>query len=363
MFEKIKTITDEGEFKNIFYKFFIDHDAFLNLKDGKIKVRFFGYTSGQAAFRISQMKNVPDECLIITKMNNSMIYAYLRFIEKQEDNIFIFAPTKFQIITSSRGEDRSSLDVDAGGKHLVFVANIISDFIIENTLVQRIKKIDRIREQVSDEMENAFDYIRVYLRNEGTADPRMKYFLSEKTPIFIPDLSKKKSGSGDTFFKFYIDNIHSRDHQLQKRKEIISEISVPFLYQSKMPYGYLQVNGKTPFAKETLSSVKKFSVYIDEQFRANEIFSKSSEKFIVNSLSKSGFGIVFKERKYIRYFKKDSMVYLDMILPGNKRASILVMVKHISVLPNKTITIGFEISEIDALGEVNYDEFVASIQD
>lgn len=362
MFEKIKTITDEREFKEIFYKFFIDHDAFLNLKDGKIKVKFFGYTGGQVAFRISQMKNVPEECLIIAKMNNSMIYAYLRFVEKQEDSVFIFAPTKFQFITSSRGEERSSLD-ESDGKRLVFVTNIISDFIIENTLVQRIKKIDRIREQVSDEIENAFDYIRVYLRNEGTGDPRMKYFLSEKTPIFISDISKKKTGSDDAFLKFYLDNIYSRDHQLQKRKEIISEISVPFLYQTKMPYGYLQVNGKIPFGKETLSSVKKFSVYVDEQFRESEIFSKSSDKFIVNSLSKGGFGIVFKERKFIRYFKKDSMVYLDMILPGNKKASILVEVKHISVLTNKTITVGFEIREIDALGELNYDEFVLSLQD
>jgi hypothetical protein len=290
-----------------------------------------------------------------------MIYSYLRFIEKQEDNIFIFAPTKFQIITSSRSEERNNLD-DVNGKRLVFVTNIISDFIIENTLVQRMKKIDRIKEQIFDEMENAFDYMKLYLRNEVTGDPRMKYFLSHRNPIFISDFSKKGAGGDEKFFKFYIDDVYSRDHQLQKRKEILSEISVPFLYQAKMPYGYLQVNGKAPFADVTLASVKKFAAYVDELFKKENIFSKSSDKFIVNSLSKNGFGIVFKDRKYIRYFKSDSMVYLDMIFPGNKRASILVVVKHISILPNKTIAVGFEIKELDAIGEINYDEFIGSLE-
>jgi hypothetical protein len=186
MFEKIKTITDGSKFEKIFYNFFLNQNAYLNLKNGKIEARFFGYSSGQVAFRITQVKNVPEECLIIMKKNNSMIYSYLKFIEKQEDNIFIFTPTKFQIITSSRSEERNHLD-DVDGKRLVFVTNIISDFIIENTLAQRVKKIDRIREQIFDEMENAFDYMKLYLRNEGIGDPRMKYFLSQRNPIFIPD--------------------------------------------------------------------------------------------------------------------------------------------------------------------------------
>lgn len=361
MFEKIKTITDRSKFEKIFYDFFLNQYAYLNLKDGKIQAKFFGYSSEQVAFKITQVKNVPEECQIIMKKDNSMIYSYLKFIEKEQDNIFIFAPIKFQFITSSRSEDHNSVD-DVKGKRLVFVTNIISDFIIENTLVQRVKKIDHIREQIVDEMENAFDYMKLYLRSEGTGDPRMKYFLSHRNPIYIPDFSKKGAGGDEKFFKFYIDNVYSKDHHLQKRKEFLSEIAVPFLYQAKMPYGYLQVNGKAPFADVTLSSVKKFATYVDELFKKENIFLKSNDKFIVNSLSKNGFGIVFKERRYIRYFKSDSMVYLDMIFPGNKRASILVVVKQISILPNKTINVSFEIKEVDALGEINYDEFVESLE-
>jgi hypothetical protein len=53
---------------------------------------------------------------------------------------------------------------------------------------------------------------------------------------------------------------------------------------------------------------------------------------------------------------------LDMILANDKRASIYTAIRHITTRDNKVINIGFEIIEMDALGEVNYEEFLGSVK-
>jgi len=354
-FEKIKTVTDKSSFEKIFYAYFINSEVYLKLEGGNISVKFFGYTDGQVAFKITQMKNVPEECLVVVPTAKFTIHLSLRYVEKAEDTVFVFEPVRFQFI----GAAQEGSDTD-DGKKLIYIASIISDFIIQNTIVQRIKKVDAIKEQIFDEIENAFDYYRIYLCNEGP-DMRMKYFLNQRTALFIPDFQKPDK-KREKLVNFYLSNIYAKDNILKNRREITSEISVPFLYQGKMPYGYMQVNGKSPFGESTLSSVKKLTIHIDELFMNNNIFYKTPEKFIVNKLWKTGFGIVFKERKYIRYFKDRSLVYCDMMLPGNRRVSVLSAVSDISILPNKTITVGFEIQEMDALGEVSYEEYVQSIE-
>ena len=100
---------------------------------------------------------------------------------------------------------------------------------------------------------------------------------------------------------------------------------------------------------------------IDELFIKHKVFSLSEERLLVSDVSKSGLGIVFKERKFIRFFKEGCLVYFDFILPENKKASILAIVRHIALLENKIIKVGCEIKDIDALSEVNFDEFLASV--
>ena len=107
-----------------------------------------------------------------------------------------------------------------------------------------------------------------------------------------------------------------------------------------------------------LTIVKKFATLTDELMNKEKVFPQSEDKLIVSNVSRNGLGIVFKERKYIRYFKEDNLVYFDLLLPDNKMAAIMAMVKNIALMDNKIIKIGCSIEEMDALSEVNYEEFL-----
>jgi hypothetical protein len=358
MIDQIKTLSDKSRFEEIFNRFFINSSLLLRLKGRSLPAKFLGYTNGQAGFRVPDIKNVPDDCTVEFKNEQYTIYLYLKFIEKQEDDVFIFLPLKFQFIGQSRLEERIPLD-DNSGKKIVYVTNIISDFIIHNILTQRLQVVDKIKDAIMSDMEGAFESVKIYLINEGVSDPRMKYFSSKKTPVYIADVTSPESSKDKNMFQYYMKNIYASDISL-KHKNFISEASVPFLYKTKMPYGYIQINGTLPMSKISYNTIKKYSAQIDDMFRKADIFSIGNEKFIVNSFSKQGFGIVFNEKKFIRYFKEGSKVYLDMNFPDQTNASILATVKHITY-KTKHIAIGFIIDEIDALSEVNYDNFLKSL--
>jgi hypothetical protein len=361
MSDIIKTITDSKIFERIFYKFFMNNPVFIKTKSGNLRIIFFGYTDGLVAFRINFIKKIYQDSLVFTRNREHLIYVHLKFAEKQEDNIYLFFPVKIQIISSARKEGRKVLEMEGGGKKVVYASNIISDFIIENTLAMSLKQIDKIKEIIRFDLERHFKHLKLYLINEGMSDVRMKYFLENKIPIFIPNLKEKPAEKHMKMYNIYVNVIYPKDYYLQNRKELVSEISIPVLYKAKIPYGYIQVNNPTSFSESTYATLRRVAMRIDELFNKHKVFSLSEERLLVSDISKRGVGIVFKERRFIRYFKEGNLVYFDLILPEKKKASILAVVRHIALLENKIIKVGCEIKDIDALSEVNFDEFLKSV--
>ncbi len=366
MSEQIKTISDKSNFEQIFSKFFQNNDVYLKTKNGDIKIKFFGYSKDDytAAFKIPYIKSIQGNCLVFTRSGNNTIHAIMRFAEKQDKDMFLFIAEKFQVILRMRGEERKPVEeMEKGpGKNVIFITNIISYSIIQNTLAMESKKIERIKEYILKEMAEAFNYSKIFFCNEGKGDGRMQYFSKNKKPIFIPLVNSPSNGEPDKEkHNFYINSIYSKDHFLQSKKEYVSEISVPILYKLKMPYGYIQLNNKNIFTSSSLALAKKFAISIDELLNKESVFPRSADKLIVSNMSKKGLGIVFKERKNIRYFKENNLVFFDILLPEKKVASVLAIVRNITLSENNVIQIGCSIEEIDALSEVNYDEFLESL--
>jgi hypothetical protein len=189
----------------------------------------------------------------------------------------------------------------------------------------------------------------------------MKHFATNIRPIFIPDLNKEPDGRFEKDYKFYINEIYSNDYKLSSRHEFISEASAPVLIRNMIPYGYLQVNNTAPMTDGHFSVVKRMAVVINELFRKNKLFQPSGDKILVSDLSRSGLGVVFKERKVARLFKKGSLVSFEMMLPTKKKVIIGAIVRNVSFLENGIIKAGFEIRLIDALSEVHYEEFLETL--
>lgn len=359
MADQIKTVTDKSQFPILINRFFTGPNVFIKTKSGNLYLQFLGYSEGKIAYRIPRVKNIPDLVHVITRYNQTTINAKLRFEERNEDT-FIFTPLMFQVLIVSRKEGRITME---GGesKSIIYIEKVISDFIISNELTMNDKKVDHVKEIVTFDLEKQFQNIVVRFINEPGRDVRMKYFTNNIRPIFIPDLNKEPGKKFEKDYKFYINEIYSNDYKLSSKNEFISEASAPVLIRNMIPYGYLQVNNTTPMTDGQFTVVKRMAVVINELFRKNKLFQPSTEKILVSDLSRNGLGIVFKERKIARLFKKGSLVSFEMMLPTKKKVIMGAIVRNVSFLENSIIKAGFEIRLIDALSEVHYEEFLETL--
>jgi hypothetical protein len=361
MQHQIETITDSSQFAAIFSDYYAGSPTGIKLTGSTIPAEFVGYTEGAALFRVPNIKNLPGECLIIAKKNNRIIYGSMKQMEQKKEQLFIFSPVKFQIISAARKEERHSIPENGQGKKIIFVTNLMSNILIENDMAMQKKKLDKIRDHIIEGLDKAYEQTRVYFCSDGGIDQRMRYFYSQKKPIFIPDFREEGASPDLEQHRLFISNIYATDYSL-KNSSFVSEMSVPFLFQMKMAYGYVQINSRNKLGDSAFKNLRQYAVSVDQLFTRNSIFRPSTEKFLVSDVSKKGFSIAFRERKFIRYFKENSTMTLDMILANDKKAGIYTAIRHITTRDNKIINIGFEILEMDALGEVSYEEFLESVK-
>jgi hypothetical protein len=361
MSEQIKTITEREQFPELFSRYFAKSEVFLKTKSGDLKIQFIGFSNGLAAFKIPYIKNIVDTCLVYSRIQNSIIYASLKASQRQGNDLYVFIPINLQIISLNRKEDRQEIGTRADGKNILYVTNLISDFIIENILAMQTKKVEAIKDTTRADLAKFFEHIKIYFCNEGMSDARMKYFYDVIMPIYISDFKKKPSEKDEKIFNNFMNNIYSKDYYLLNRKDFVSEISVPILFKMKIPFGYIQVNNTTPIAEGMFQPIKSLTMQVAELFAKSKIFPLLEEKLLVSDVSKSGLGVVFNDRRYIRYFKEKCRVFFELILPGDTRASIVAVVRNIAFMDNKVIKIGCEIKEMDAISEVNYEEYLASV--
>lgn len=356
MAQSIKTITDKDRFEGIFKNYFAKKDVFIKTKSGNLAVQFLGYSGENVAFRIPHVKNIREAITVYTRHQSLTISAVLNYIERNEDT-FIFLPSKIQVISQERKEDR----IISGGEestNVIYISNIMSDLGIKNDLMLNDKKVEHVREIMQFDLQKQFDSVKVFFVNDSQTDIRMKILINRNSPIYIADLNTEPPDKLKAEYQFYITEIYSKDKRLSATKEFIAEATVPLYHRGIIPFGYLQVNGKTPITDGLFSVVKRAGVVINELFRKSNLFIPEPDRFLVTDLSASGLGVAFKDRRQTRFFRKDSLVIFEIMLPTQKKAAIGAIVRNVNFLSNGIIKVGMEIHRMDPISEVNYEEFI-----
>ncbi len=354
----IKTVTDKTQFQFLFDNFFKGTNSYIKTSSGNIALQFLGYSEGNVAFRIPFVKSSPDVVVVFTRHRTNTIYLTLKFIERSEDT-FVFIPVKFQIISESRKEDRKLVGIE-GGKSIMYLNNLISDYIIERGLAGADKKIDKIKEFAEFELKKKFDLVKIVFINESKGDNRLKHVIGTSKHLYMPNLNIDPEPGKEDDYNFYINQIYKSDISLTSRNRYISEITVPVMYNSIIVYGYLQVNSSQPSSDGMFEVVKRMSIAINQLMVKHQLFFPMEERFLVADISRSGISFVFKEKKFLRYFEQGSKISFDILLPTQKKVIMGAIIKNITYLENRIIKTGCEIFSMDETSRANYEEFIQS---
>jgi hypothetical protein len=358
--KSVKTYTDKESFERIFNNIYAKFQSFLKLKESAILVKFISYSNNKAYFEIKDCDESLENCIIISRDDTkNTIYTYLDLLEKKDSVTYIFTPVKIQIVFIPREEERKILNFNEDINSGLYIINMISEFIIRKSLELNNIKKTQIENTIKVKLNETFQYVRICF-NRNNADDRMDYFRSSIKPIFIPNINSEPDDNNKEPFNFYKNTIYPNDILLQNKNLLVSEISVPITYGMKIPYGYIQVNNNSPFTESSVQAVKKMALIINELLIKQGVFPEAEEKLTVGDISKNGIGIIFKNKQCIKYFINDQLVYFDLMLPAERKVNILALVKHITIY-GTMYKAGCKIVNIDALNEIDYNEYLVSI--
>jgi len=356
---EIKTIKNQTSFKNIFHKFFKNNRGFIKTKIGNFEIYFLYYRDGIVAVRVHPDVPINKKCTIFTRVKGNVISAEGFFYGRSGRDLVYFIPQYMQIMTCHRQEQR--FNISEKRNKLLFVRNIISDYMIRFTLNLEGKKIQKIKERIQSKEILPFEYYKIFFNDRENADQRMRFVHKTRDFLMIPDRTMEPDKNETSYLKFYNNFIYKNDTFLVKRPKYISEIIYPLMFKNKIPFGYIQANGYKPFSPSHLTIVKRATRLVEDMIKESNLISAVKKDFMISNVSKNGVAIVFKDKQLLPFYRENNLTMFDLILPTNQESTIMSDVKHVEIMKNENIKIGFHILEMDSASNSNYKKIIKTV--
>lgn len=353
---EVKKITDRNIMYDYLKNVFVRKPVFLKTKDFNIETESFTFNENGIVFKTSEQ--FQDEVVNLYVRNGMELDLARAKIISSSAGDYKCDVYEILIMNVPRKEQRAAVGGDNTPGQKIYISGIISDFTLKMNFEDNRKKITAFRDDFEEKLGKKYARAKIYIISEQKLDARMDYFSNEKKPYFIRDITEKPD-ENDEQHKYYVNVIYPENRDQDKR--LISEIAVPFLYKYMLPFGYLRVNGMKPLTDDDYSALKKTGMNISTYFTNDKTYIRSATDTIpITDISMTGFGVVFKERSLIKYFKENSCFIMTAFLPGNKSSTALSQVKNISIMKNGIYRVGCSIMNFDPIGEVNYMEYLES---
>lgn len=323
---------------------------------------FVNYYSGVTTLSIQPGHEPFEHAIVFVERGKDIIFANLALRGGAGKDSWQFETIDIQVVEFVGGEKKADVSNQRAESRIgqVYVAALVSDFGIEESLKSSSRKLEFLRGEIIGKMAGRYDNAAAVFLHEKKPNPRMELFRRDPRPYFIPEIRSPISSS-EKELAFYMSEVHARDFTIAENR-FVSEICVPLLYKLMLPVGYIQVNSKTALTEKDYSAVRKLGMSASTVISNSTTVIRGVEELLpAADVSQGGLSVVFRDKKMLRHFKEKSSVVFDVILPGNKKASMLSSVRNIVMGENQIYRVGCEIANIDPIGEVNYGEFLATL--
>lgn len=358
MDKNIKKITDKSLFADIYNNVFAQKNVFIKTVAVNIQVDYFLFKDGKIYIKITTNELLTENIVLYVRHENDIYFTHTKFLSKDKDSLITLEPVDIQIAQLPRKEDRVKLaSSDKEETPTVYISNILTDFALKEIFLSHKKHVEFLKDEIIKKVASLYKYNHIHFVHEKSSDLRMELFLRERMPYMIKNINDKQDIDKNPYGKYYVTNIFPNSSFADKN--LISEIAVPFMYKMMLPFGYVQVNNTKPMTDEEYSSLKKLGMSTSTIFTNDkQIIQPSEDKIFVKDLSLHGLGIYFKNKVFIRHFKENSYIIATVYFADKKNATILGVVKHISLIKGMVYKVGCEIINIDPIGEANFLEYL-----
>lgn len=342
---EMEIIREPEKIRELYNACFSGKTVFMKYYNNDIRVKCHGYSVGHVVIAIPYLKAIPDPAVIFSFNDNSIIHLNLKKTASIQQDLFQFEITRCYLVASSRGHNRSTIELTSENKRIIYITNLITETMINNSLIISHNKINTIFSYAEKKMKQKFLFVKINSAIEIPHDPRMQYIYSNNDGYIVSRIGKhnyKKTPA----YEYYMNYIYPGERTVKTGLYRISEGIFPFFYKNKIPYGYIRINKETEFTESEVCMTENLVKSIEEHFCKVGIFPVMKDKVLVQDISPGGFSTLQHQKKNVRIFKNGNLVCCDIILPGRKEINILGKITYNKNSDNGIIRSGMKIEKI-----------------
>jgi hypothetical protein len=344
---EMEIVREPEKIRELYNSCFSGKTVFMKYFNNDIRVKCHGYSVGHVVIAIPYIKSIPDPVVIFSFDDNNIIHLNLKKTAAIQQDLFQFAITRCYLVPSSRNQNRSTIELTSANKNIIYITNLITETMINNSLIISHNKINAIFSYAEKKMREKFLFVKMTTAMEIPHDPRMQYIYTNNEGYIVSRLGKhvfKKTPA----YEYYMNYIYPGERTIKTGMYRISEAIFPISYKGKIPYGYLRINKETEFSENDITMAENLIKSIEKHFYKIDVFPVIKEKILVQDISSGGFSTLQNQKKNARIFKNGNLVCCDMVLPGRGEINILGKITYNKNKENGLIRSGMKIEKISA---------------
>jgi len=298
----------------------------------------------------TQFLNTPVERRVLVRHNKKRIVAVCKFLLRN-------GPTEILHPHSLEITDDVKKDVaETGNSAGFFMTNLTSAKEIAFVIEANKKKVNGFVLNFFDsELKGLVPYHRIFLATGESTDIRLRHLVKNPRIIYYtpeppPDFKPKQYFPQD----IYLEEIHKSD--LKVPANLKTEFTIPILYKTRLPIGYIQINTPRAIDDILMQTVKKIGVALETQLRKIGLQFEEPRALPISKIDIHKMELEITDRLLLRHFQPGFVVLFRIQKQQESLGQFSAVVSKSNNLGGGKTQIVLDFQDLDAMSELNMEE-------
>jgi hypothetical protein len=298
----------------------------------------------------TQFLDSPSERRVLVRHNKKRIIAICKFVIRNGPTEILY-PQSLEITEDAK---KDVADTENGSGY--FLTSLTSAKEIAFVIESSKKKVNGFVINFFDsELKSLVPYHKIFFASGDSSDIRLKNLVRNPRIIYYtPDppenFSPRQYFPQDT----YLEEIQKSD--LKVPANLKAEFTIPILYKTRLPIGYIQVNTPRYLDDVMMQTIKKIGVALETQLRKIGLVFEEPRPLPISRLDMEELELEISDRLLLRHFQPGLVVLFRIQKAQESLGQFMATVTASANLGGGRTKVTMQFQDMDAMAELNLDE-------
>lgn len=298
----------------------------------------------------TQQLDSPSERRVLVRHNHKHIVAICRFVARNGPTEILY-PQVLEITDEAKKDAAEANDLTQFLMTNLTSAKDIA-FVIENNK----KKINsQVINFFDGELRQMVPYYKIFFASGDATDARLKALVKNPRIIYYSpeppsNFNPRQYFPQDT----YLEELQKSD--LKVPVNLKAEFTIPILYKTHLPIGYIQVNMPRFVDDAVMQTVKKIGIALEAQLRKIGLAFEETRALPLTHVNMKQATLEIADRMLLRHFQPGFVVLFRIQKGQDSLGLFLATVNASSNLGGGRTRVTLEFQDLEAMSELNLEE-------